>query len=132
MDRAFKKVVGLQAIPAVINIAGAVFVFLNFDQLQFTGYVIGALLGVILSIGWVMQESKTALHPHAIKLLKITFKGLFVKVIIFLIFMTIVYAFFEFSKLFFVISFFIALFISAIVEIWYYTTLIKKGRLQNP
>lgn len=132
MDRVFKKVVGLQAIPAVVNIVGAVFVFFNFDQPEFTGYVIGALLGVILSIGWVMQESKTASHFHAIKLLKITFKGLFVKVIIFLIFMSFVYAFFEFSKTFFVISFFIALFISAVVEIWYYTTLIKKGRLQNP
>ncbi len=131
MDRVFKKVVGLQAIPAVVNIAGAVFVFFNFEQPEFTGYVIGAILGVVLSIGWVMQESKTALQPHAIRLLKITFKGLFLKVIIFLIFMSFVYAFFEFSKAFFVISFFIALLISAIVEIWYYTTLIKKGRLQN-
>lgn len=131
MDRIFKKVAGLQIIPAVINIAGAIFVFMNYDQFQFKGYVLGALLGVILSIIWAMQEAKTALHPHAIKLLKITFKGLIVKVVIFFIFMSIAYAVFEFSKTFFSISFFIALFISAIVEIWYYTTLIKKNKQQN-
>lgn len=132
MDRVFKRVVGLQVIPAVINIAGAIFVFMNFEQFEFVGYVLGALLGVIISMVWAMQESKTALHSHAIKLLKVTFKGLVVKVIIFLIFMSIAYAFFDFSKVFFTIAFFIALFVSAVVEIWYYTILIKKNKQQNP
>lgn len=127
MDSIYKKVAGLHVIPAVINIAGTVYVFFNYNKPEFTGYILGALLGVILSLIWIVQINKAA-DSHAIKLLKITFKGLMVKVVIFLIYMAIVYAVFEFSIVFFAVSFFIALFISAIIEIWFYSTLIKQNK----
>jgi hypothetical protein len=127
MDSIYKKVAGLHIIPAVINIAGTVFVFFNYNVSEFTGYISGALLGIILSIVWVMQINKVV-DSHAIKLMKITFKGLLVKVAIFFVYVAIVYAVFEFSIVFFAASFFIALFISAIIEIWFYSTLIKKNK----
>ena len=125
MDSIYKKVAGLQAIPAVINVAGTVFVFLNYGSPQFKGFLLGAILGIILSVIWVKQI-KEALHSHAVRLFKITFKGLLVKVIVFLIYITLAYAILDFSIVFFAASLFIALFLSAIIEIWFYTTLIKK------
>lgn len=125
MDSIYKKVAGLQAIPAVINVAGTVFVFINYEMLQFKGFLLGAILGIILSVIWVKQI-KEALNSHAIRLFKITFKGLLIKVIVFLIYVTLAYAILDFSIVFFAASFFISLFLSAIIEIWFYTTLIKK------
>ena len=125
MDSIYKKVAGLQVIPAVINIAGMIYVFFNYGTPQFAGFFLGAILGIILSVIWVLQTKK-ALYSHAIRLMKITFKGLLIKVIVFLIFMTLAYAALDFDIVFFAGSFFIALFLSAIIEIWFYTTLIKK------
>jgi len=125
MDSIYKKVSGLQVIPAVINIAGTVFVFFNYEAPQFAGFILGAILGIILSVIWVLQI-REALYSHAIRLMKITFKGLLIKVAVFLIFMTLAYAALDFNIVFFAVSFFIALFLSAIIEIWFYTTLIKK------
>jgi hypothetical protein len=130
MDSIYKKVAGLQGIPAVINIAGTVFVFLNYEIYQFAGFFLGALLGVILSVIWVLQI-KEALYSHAIRLMKITFKGLLIKVAVFLVFMILAYAAMDFDIMFFAVSFFIALFLSAIIEIWFYTTLIRKIKKNN-
>lgn len=127
MDSIYKKVAGLHVIPAVINIAGSVFVFLNYTSPEFTGYISGTLLGIILSIIWIMQINKAA-SSHAIRLMKITFKGLLVKVAVFLVYMAVIYALLEFSIVFFAASFFIALFLSAIIEIWFYSTLIKQNK----
>ena len=124
MDNIYSKVIRLHFIPAAVNFAGAVYVFLNYELFQFTGYLLGAILGLILSVIWLFQV-KDALHSHAIKLMKITFKGLLAKLIAFVIFMTLVYFLSDFSIFFFAVSLFIALVISAIIEIWFYTTLIK-------
>jgi len=127
MDSVYKKVAGLQAIPAVINIAGTVYVFFNYGSPQFKGFLLGAILGIILSLVWVLQI-KDAFYSHAIRLMKITFKGLMIKVAVFLVYMILAYAALDFSIVFFAVSFFISLFLSAIIEIWFYTTLIKKNK----
>jgi hypothetical protein len=127
MDSIYKKVAGLHVVPAVINIAGSVFVFLSYNGIEFTGYILGTLLGIILSVIWIIQINKAG-DSHAVKLLKITFKGLMIKVAVFFVYMALVYSIFEFSIVFFAVSFFIALFISALIEIWFYSTLIKQNK----
>ncbi len=130
MEKKYKLAVILNIIPAMINILASVYLFFNFSPMQFSGYVTGTILGIILSAIWLIQVRK-AFGSHAVKLLKITFKGFFVKIVLFIIFIIGVYNLFTFSRIFFAISFFIALLLSAVIELWFYASLIndndKKG-----
>jgi len=125
MEKKYKVAVALSILPALVNIAVSGYCFFNFKEFEFTGYLIGTILGIILSFIWLVQVKK-ALGSHAIKLLKITFKGFFIKFIVFLVFIAGVYSMFNFSRIFFAASFFIALFMSAVVELWFYASLIKE------
>lgn len=122
MESKYKMAVIFNLIPAIVNIAGSVYVFLKFSSLQFSGYLAGTVLGVIISVLWLIQV-KRAFGSHAIRLLKITFKGFFIKFILFVLFITVFYNLVHFSRTFFAISFFIAAALSAIIELWFYSTL---------
>jgi len=126
MEKKYKVAVVLNALPAFVNIAVSGYGFFNFTRTQFSGYLIGTILGILLSGMWLMQVKK-ALGSHAIKLLKVTFKGFFVKFIVFIIFVSGVYYLFNFSRIYFAASFFIALFMGAIIELWFYASLIKEN-----
>lgn len=127
MEKKYKMAVAFNCVPALVNIAVSVYVFLNFTGFEFSGYLMGAILGIILSVMWLMQVKK-AFGSHAIKLLKVTFKGFFVKCIVFIIFILGVYNLFSFSRLFFAASFFIAIFLNAIIELWFYASINKENR----
>ena len=126
MEKKYKVAVALNALPALINVAVSGYGFFHFTSLQLSGYLIGTILGIILSVLWLMQVRK-AFGSHAIKLLKITFTGFFIKFIVFLFFIVGVYSFLNFSRIFFAISFFVALFMSAVIELWFYASLIKEN-----
>lgn len=126
MEKKYKVAVALNIVPALVNIAVCGYGFINFTTLQFYGYLIGTILGILLSAMWLVQV-KRALGTHAIRLLKITFKGFFVKVSVFIIFIAGVYYLVNFSRTYFAISFFIALLLSAVIEIWFYASLIKEN-----
>jgi len=126
MEKKYKAAVALNCIPALVNLVVSGYVFFNFTGLQFAGYLTGTILGILLSIMWLMQVRK-AFGSHAIKLLKITFKGFFVKFIVFIIFIFGVYNLVIFSRTFFAISFFIALLLNAIIELWFYASLTKEN-----
>lgn len=126
MENRYKKAVALNAIPAVVNIAVSVYLFFYFTGFQFSGYLLGTILGIILSALWLLQV-KSEFNSHAIKLLKITFKAFFIKFIVFLIFIVGIYNIFNFSRVFFAASFFIALFMSAVIELWFYASLTKEA-----
>jgi hypothetical protein len=126
MERKYKLAVALSAIPALVNISAAGYVYFNFSPSQLSGYIIGTVLGIMLSAMWLVQV-KRAIGSHAIKLLKLTFKGFFVKFIVFVVFVAGIYNLVNFSRTFFALSFFIALFISAVIELWFYASLIKES-----
>lgn len=127
MENKYKAAVALNALPALVNIAASVYVFFYFSQSQFSGYLMGTILGIILSVMWLLQVKK-AFGSHALKLLKITFKGFFVKFIVFIIFIIGVYNLFSFSRTFFAISFFIAIAMNAIIELWFYASLTGENK----
>ncbi len=126
MENKYKVAVAASFIPALVNIAGSVYVFMNFSMFQFSGYLTGTILGIILSVMWLMQVRK-AFGSHAIKLLKVTFKAFFLKFLVFLIFIAGVYYLYNFSRTFFAASFFISLSLSAVIEIWFYASLNKAN-----
>ena len=126
MEKKYKMAVALNALPALVNISVSGYGYYNFTAFQLSGYIIGTVLGILLSVLWLLQVKK-AMGTHAIKLLKLTFKGFFVKFIVFVIFIVGVYSMFNFSRTFFALSFFIALFISAVIELWFYASLIKES-----
>lgn len=126
MEKKYKVAVALSFIPALVNAAGSGYVFFYYSNPQFYGYLIGFILGIILSVIWLIQVKKT-FGSHAIKLLKTTFKGFFLKFVVFIIFIAGVYSLISFSRTFFAVSFFIALFMSAIIELWFYASLIKEN-----
>ncbi|HPS86692.1 MAG TPA: hypothetical protein PLY36_08105 [Spirochaetota bacterium] len=126
MEKKYKVAVALNAVPAIVNIAVLGYGFFHFTGLQFSGYLIGTILGILLSAMWLLQVKK-ALGTHAIKLLQLTFKGFFIKFIVFVVFIIGVYSLVNFSRTFFAASFFIALFMSAVIELWFYASLIKEN-----
>lgn len=127
MENKYKVAAALCMIPAVVNSAVCAYGFFNFGNLQFRGYLIGTILGIILSVMWLVQVRK-AFGTHAIKLLSITFSGFFIKFLVFLIFIAGVYNLINFSRTYFAISFFIALLISAIIELWFYAGLVNEKK----
>jgi len=126
MEKKYKMAVALNALPALVNISVSGYGYFNFSAFQLSGYIIGTVLGILLSALWLIQVKK-AMGTHAIKLLKLTFKGFFVKFIVFVIFIVGIYNMVNFSRTYFALSFFIALFISAIIELWFYASLIKEN-----
>jgi hypothetical protein len=127
MERKYKQAAALSAIPALVNISVAGYGYFNFSAFQLSGYLVGTVLGIMLSAMWLIQV-KRAVGSHAIKLLKLTFKGFFIKFIVFVVCITLFYNLVNFSRIFFALSFFIALFISAVIELWFYASLIKESK----
>ena len=128
MEKKYKAAVILSFIPALINIAVLVYGLSNFTKPQLIGYSMGAVLAIILSIIWLIQVKRAA-GSHAIKLLKITFKGFLVKFVVLLIFITgIYYCVPYFDRKFFAASFFLAIFIGAVIELWFYSSLNKEAK----
>jgi hypothetical protein len=125
MEKKYKVAVVLSFIPALINIAVLVYGFLNFTNPGFTGYFIGTILAIVLSVIWLIQIKGTA-GSHALKLFKITIKGFLIKLIVFIIFITGIYYCIDFDRKFFAASFFIALFLGAIIELWFYSSMNKE------
>lgn len=126
METKYRLAVIFTIIPAVINIAVSVWFFISFTGLEFTGYLLGTILGIILSAIWLFQIRKAS-GSHAIKLMQVTYKWFFVKFIVFLIFIAGVYYLVEFSRVWFVVSFFVALAMSAVVELWFYSSINKEN-----
>lgn len=126
MEKKYKTAVVLNFIPAIVNIIISGYIFFNFTRPEFSGYLIGTILGVLLSVLWLIQVRK-AFGSHAIKLLKITFKGFFVKFFVFILFIFGVYSLYKFSRTFFAASFFIALALSAVIELWFYASINKSN-----
>ena len=127
MEKRYKVAVILSFIPALINIAVLVYGFLNFTKPQLIGYSMGTILAIVLSIIWLIQVRKAA-GSHAIKLFKITFKGFLIKFIVFFIFITGIFYCIDFSRDFFAASFFLAIFIGAVIELWFYSSLNKEAK----
>ena len=127
MEKKYKVAVALNALPALVNITVSVYLFFYFTIFQFSGYLLGTILGVILSAIWLMQVKK-AFDSHAIKLLKITFKGFFIKFIVFLIFIAGVYNVVSFSRTFFAVSFFVSICMNAVIELWFYASLTRENK----
>ena len=130
MEKKFKVAVVLSFIPAFINIAVLIYGFLNFTESQLAGYSMGTILAIVLSILWLIQVRR-AVGSHAIKLFKITFKGFLIKFIVFFVFITGIYfgiPGIAVSREFFAASFFLALFFSAVVELWFYSSINKEAK----
>lgn len=126
MEEKYKMAAAFHVIPALINISGSVYLFSRQDMMRFSGYVTGTILGIILSVIWLMQVKKV-MGTHALRLIKITFKAFLVKVLFFFIFIVGVYNLFKFSRSYFAMAFFIAVFMSAVIELWFYASIVKKN-----
>lgn len=127
MEKKYKTAVALSMLPAVVNISVCFYGLFNFSALQFRGYLLGTTLGIILSVMWLFQVRR-AFGSHAIKLLSITFSGFFIKFVVFFIFIAGVYYLINFSRLYFAVSFFVALLIGAVIELWFYASLISEKK----
>ena len=127
MEKKYRVAVILSFIPALINIAVLVYGLSNFGNPEFIGYLMGTILAIALSIIWLIQI-KSASGSHAIKLFKITFKGFLIKFIVFFIFIIGIYYCVEFNRKFFAASFFLALFLSALIELWFYSSINKEAK----
>ena len=127
MEKKYKAAVILSFIPALINIAVLVYGSFSFTNPQLTGYALGTMLTIALSVIWLVQIKK-AVGSHAIKLLKITFKGFLIKFIVFFIFIIGIYYCIDFDRKFFAAAFFLALFIGAVIELWFYSSMNKEAK----
>lgn len=126
MEEKYKIAAAFHVIPALINISGSVYLFVSGDMMKFSGYAIGTVLGIVLSVIWLLQVKK-AMGTHALRLIIITFKAFLVKVLFFFVFIVGVYNLFKFSRSYFAMAFFIAVFISAVIELWFYASTVKKN-----
>lgn len=126
METKYRMAVIFNIIPAVVNIIVSVWFFLSFTGLEFRGYLLGTILGIILSAIWLIQVRKAS-GSHAIRLMKVTYKWFFVKFIVLIVFVAGVYYLIEFSWAWFVVSFFVALAMSAVVELWFYNSISKES-----
>ena len=126
MEEKYRIAAAFHVIPALINICGSVYLFVCGDMMKFSGYAIGTVLGIILSVIWLLQVKK-AMGTHALRLIIITFKAFLVKVLFFFVFIVGVYNLFKFSRSYFAMAFFIAVFISAVIELWFYASTVKKN-----
>jgi len=129
MEKKYRVAVILSFIPAFINIGVLVsgYGFLNFTEPQLTGYFMGTILAIVLSVIWLIQV-KGASGSHAIKLFKVTFKGFLIKLVVFVIFIAGIYYCIEFSRKFFAASFFLALFLGSLIELWFYSSISKEAK----
>jgi len=126
MEKQYKMAVMLTFIPAFVNICVSLWFFLSFSKYDFMGSFVGTLLGIILSVIWLVQV-KNSFGAHAIKLLKVTYKWFFVKFIVFLVFVSAIYFMVEFNVTWFVISLLVALSMSAVIELWFYRAISREG-----
>lgn len=126
METKYRMAVIFNFIPAAVNVFVTVWFFVSFTSAEFRGYLLGTLLGIILSIIWLVQVRKAS-GSHAIKLLKLTYKWFFVKFIVLVVFIAGVYYLIEFSRIWFVVSFFVALAMSAVVELWFYSSISNES-----
>lgn len=126
MEEKYKMAAAFHIVPALINISGTIYLFTIRDMMKFSGYALGTVLGIILSVIWLMQVKK-AMGTHALRLIKITFKAFLLKVLFFFVFIVGVYNLFKFSRPYFAMAFFIAVFISAVIELWFYASTGKKN-----
>lgn len=126
MEEKYKMAAAFHIVPALINISGTIYLFTIRDMMKFSGYALGTILGIILSVIWLMQVKK-AMGTHALRLIKITFKAFLLKVLFFFVFIVGVYNLFKFSRQYFAMAFFIAVFISAVIELWFYASTGKKN-----
>lgn len=126
METKYRMAVIFNIIPAVVNIVVSIWFFLGFTALEFRGYLLGTVLGIILSVIWLVQVRKAS-GSHAIRLLKLTYKWFFVKFLVLVIFIVGVYSLIAFSRVWFVVSFFVALAMSAVVELWFYSSISKES-----
>lgn len=126
METKYRLAVIFNIIPAVVNIIVSVWFFVSFTGLEFRGYLLGTILGIILSVIWLVQVRKAS-GTHAIRLLKLTYKWFFAKFAVLVVFIAGVYYLIEFSREWFVVSFFVALAMSAVVELWFYSSISKDS-----
>lgn len=125
MENKYKMAVVFNTIPAIINIIVLIYIFFNLSGMHFRGYFIGTVLGIILSVIWLIQVKK-AFGSHAIRLLKITLVGFLIKFLVFVIFIAGFYYLIQFNRTYFAVSFFIALLMSSVIELWFYASLINQ------
>ena len=126
METKYRLAVIFNIIPAVVNIIVSVWFFVSFTGLDFRGYLLGTILGILLSVIWLVQV-RNSFGAHAIKLLKVTYKWFFVKFIVFLVFVSAIYFMVEFNVTWFVISLLVALSMSAVIELWFYRAISREG-----
>lgn len=126
METKYRMAVIFNIFPAVVNIIVSVWFFLSFTGLEFRGYFLGTVLGIILSAIWLVQVRKAS-GSHAIRLMKVTYKWFFIKFAVLIFFIAGVYYLIEFSRVWFVVSFFVALAMSAVVELWFYSSISKES-----
>ncbi len=130
MNNTLKKVTTLLLIPAVVNSAIAVYVFVTSGNGDFKGYIIGTVLSILLSYLWIWQIRK-GIELNFIVLLKRTFWGFLIKLIVLFVVMFGGYKLILFNKFYFAFAFLLGSLLCVIIEIWYYLSIIKSDRDEN-
>jgi hypothetical protein len=125
MNENYKKVIILLIVPGLLNTIATIYVFNNFSHNAFTGYLFGTILSIILTGIWLLQV-KNGINANSIIFLKKSFKGFFLKLIVFLLFVFIGYHYLNFDRIYFAIAFFLGIFISIIIEVKFYLSIYKQ------
>jgi len=121
----FKKVKYLLLFPTVLNSAVSIYCYLEKTAFQFQGYLAGTILSALLSYIWVWQLQRGA-RSNTMVLLKLTFFGFLIKLIIFFIIVYSGFVILSYDKLYFAFAFLFGTLGSVFIEIWFYFSIIKR------
>lgn len=127
MEVKVKKAVFLMCIPAVINTAVSVFLFLKGNNAVFQGYVTGTVLSAIFSFFWIWQVKK-GIVSNPMVMLKVTFWGFLLKLSVLMLVTFGGYRLVPFDRVYFAIAFLIGILLTVLVEVWFYFSLVNSAK----
>lgn len=128
MDKVlFNKAIVRVVIASVLNLMAAGYVFFAFPPVRFRGYLVGALLAVVLSALWLRQV-RNGVSANFIRLLRFTLGGLVLRLGILLLLVAAMSLLVIFDRMFFAMAFLAGTAMSVYIEVWFYQALLTLER----
>lgn len=126
MKKIFIKAVILICLPIILNVAIAVYCFLNRSLPEFKGYFLGTMLSMFFSLVWVFIARK-AITSNIMVMFTVTLASFPIKIFFLAVISLGGLFLLDMKQIFFGTSFLLGTILTLFVEVWF---LITANRLQ--
>jgi len=127
MKKIFIKAVKLICLPIILNVAIAVYCFLNRSLPEFKGYFLGTMLSMFFSLVWVFIARK-AITSNIMVMFTVTLASFPIKIFFLAVIALGGLFLLDMNQIFFGTSFLLGTILALFVEVWF---LIAANRLQR-